>query len=486
MSIRRHAAINFVGQVVPLVAALLSIPFYLQIYGDVRYGVMAVVWLLIGYFGLFDLGLSQATAQRLARVASADHGAAATVLWTALSLSACLGLLGGLVAWAVASLYITHGLGLDTALLGEINAALPWVALAIPTVTLSGVLFGALQASERFVALNSVQVATGLLVQFLPLVGAWWWGALLDVALPAVVLSRVAALGLLVLLQMGRGRPALQGRWSRHEAVQLLGFGGWVTLSSVVGPMMVVLDRFLIGTFAGARAVSAYTIPFQLAERVTLPASALSQALFPRLAGAVNSQARIAASTSALVTLARLSAPLVALSMLGAEPFLRWWLSDALGLSAAQAARWLLLGFWFNGLALVWHTCLQAAGRPALIAKCHLLELLPYLAALYLAIQSGGAVAAAVVFCARAGADLLMLAACGGGLGRSIVALAAPTAWLLLNLAAASQAANAGALGLALATATSLATLAWALNGARGAWRLALRGLPGPVDKDAQ
>ena len=137
MSIRRNTAYNLLGSVIPLAVSLVTIPIYMGLIGEARYGVLAIAWLLLGYFGLFDLGLGRATAQRIAALRDGTAEERARTFWTALAMNLGLGVIGGLIIWPVAAYFFGNVFKIEDALRPEVQAAVPWLILAVPMATVS-------------------------------------------------------------------------------------------------------------------------------------------------------------------------------------------------------------------------------------------------------------------------------------------------------------------------------------------------------------
>jgi O-antigen/teichoic acid export membrane protein len=408
MSVRKHTAYNLIGAMAPIAVSLVAIPIYIRLIGEARYGVLATVGAFLGYFGIFDLGLGAATAQRIASIGDSSPERVASNFWTALIMNGALGLCGGALVWPLSVYFFTHVFNVEAALRSELVSALPWLSVAVPVMTVSGVLVGTLQGRSKFLELNIISGATTFLMQTVPLFVAWAQGPDLSWLLPATVLTSMSSLCAMAWrcgLHVTAGRPP---SFDRDQARSLLSFGGWVTVSSVVGPLMVVLDRFAIGATMGTKAVAYYTVPFQLASRSTIVPNALTSALFPRLA-----QAGGTAGDALAIGAIRLLAAVMTLPLLGAvlliTPFLQLWIGFDFAANANGAAQVLLLGFWINGLALVPFQLLQAMGRPRTNALIHLVELLPYLVALYGGLRFWGLLGAAIAFTVRVFADMLLL-----------------------------------------------------------------------------
>ena len=94
------------------------------------------------------------------------------------------------------------------------------------------------------------------------------------------------------------------------------------------------------------------------------------------------------------------------------------------------------LGLWFNRQAYIPASRLQAQGRPDLLAKCHLAEIVPYLAVLAIALHAWGALGAAIAWSLRVMVDAIVLFSLDGGISRVFIPSLAPL--LLLAAVAAS------------------------------------------------
>lgn len=428
MSIKRHTLYNLSGSLAGLAISLVTVPLYIHHIGAARYGALAIVWLLLGYFGLFDLGMGRATAQAVA-TDGAQTDRLRQIVWSALAVNLVMGLLGGGVLWLVGDVLIAHLLHASVAMRAEIIQALPWVAAALPLATVSSVIQGALQGRSQFLLLNSLSVFGSALFQIIPLLIAIFVSVSLAWLIPAAVLAR--SVGALIMWILG-GRVLRLGAPSlprRAVILRLFKFGAWVTVTSIVGPILDGVDRLAIGAMVSAQAVAFYTVPYQLATKGQVLAGSLAGALFPRLAS-VNSSEAERLLIESIAGLSAILTPLICVAVVLIHPFLSLWISPQFAARASLPGQILLIGAWMNLQARIPLSYLLASGRPDLPAKFHLAELIPYLGALWLGIATGGVAGVAVAWTVRVGVDALLLAIAGGILA-SLVSRLLPSALLV-------------------------------------------------------
>ena len=409
--IAHSTLINLAGLLIPTVVSLATVPLYLRWIGEVRYGVLLLAFTLLGYFGAFDLGLGRAVAQRVARQESSEERN--RTFWTAFILSAVMGVLGGIVLYFFGHWLFADIFHIPATLRGEAQKAIPWLAAIVPLIALISVLAGALEARQAFLSLNASQIVGVIGLQTFPLLSVALGHGSIAALIAAALAGRLV--GVLVMFWLTARRLPFVGWPALHRAEigPLLRFGGWISVSGAVIPLLTIIDRLIIGARLGAAAVTAYTVPFNLTQRLTYLPYALSTTLFPRFSQTQSEDAK-GLLQQAVTTLAAIQTPFIVLAILLMHPFLTLWIGAALAAKMAPVAIILLLGIRINGPAYIPNAYMPAQGRPDLMTKFYLAELIPFLLILWALIAWLGIVGAALAWALRSSADAIFCFAATG------------------------------------------------------------------------
>ncbi|NQW95154.1 MAG: flippase [Polaromonas sp.] len=413
MAMIRNVAWTLAGLGLPLLVGAAALPFLIARIGVESVGILTLVWALIGYFSLFDFGLGRALTQQISVNLTSDRLhhvpslAKSGVLFTL-----CTGVLGGLLLAALSSPMAHRWLGVSAALQDSAAVSLCIAAFGIPLTTATTGLRGILEAYGAFRIANVLRLALGVANFGLPALCVVWFG-------PSLVWMIVSLVGarLLVLvghwLAVNRLLPAEWQRtpFSRAQLSKLFSFGAWMTVSNIVGPLMVTADRFVIAAVLGAQVVAFYTVPSEMLMRMLILPTALTTVLFPQLA------ALLVGDRAAAARLYRKCLGWIAVTM---TPFClaialssHWGLSLWLGAPFADQS-WLVVviltvGIWVNSIAFVPFAAVQASGQVQRIAKIHVMELLFYVPLLVYSVKQFGLTGAAVAWVVRVAVDLVFM-----------------------------------------------------------------------------
>jgi O-antigen/teichoic acid export membrane protein len=406
-SLKRNALFNFLGSTLPILVSLVTVPLYLKHVGAARYGVLAIVWMLQGYFGYFDLGLSAATSNRIAQLSEASAAERESVLWTALVLNAGFGIVGGIALFTVGRLLLAQ-FHIDGALNAEVIASLPWMACSVPVATVTGVFVGALAGRERFAALNAAQLVGTFIFQIVPLATSIVVGPYLQYVIPGAILGSLFSLLLLIGVVAVVFPLRFAGRPRKANIRPLFAYGAWITVTNLISPLLEAADRLLIGSILGPQAVAYYQVPFNLAVRLRILPGVVARTLFPRL-----SALQVASATELAIAAVRglvaVMTPLIVFGIFLIHPFLVLWTGKAFAEKSVVIGQMILVGVWVNSIAYIPFNHLQAIGRPDIVARFHLIELLPFVGFLWWALHSFGLPGAAFAWSVRCAVDSILL-----------------------------------------------------------------------------
>ena len=251
----KNSLLNLIGQILPLLIALIALPIVVKGLGNARFGLLTLAWTFLGYFNFFDLGLGRAATRFIASaLGRGETERVPELLVTALLTQLLFGTLAALLMMVSAPWLVRAVLDEQTIMLsGEALTILRSVALGMPIVMVSSSLSGALEAAQRFDLVNLIRVPVNTASFAIPLAGV-----LMGLSLPVIVLlllagRAVALSGYLFFVRRTIGSFGLQhGRVALLR--EMLSFGGWIMVSGLTVPTLAYAERLLIASTLGIAA----------------------------------------------------------------------------------------------------------------------------------------------------------------------------------------------------------------------------------------
>jgi O-antigen/teichoic acid export membrane protein len=403
---------NLLGTGAPLFVAIFAIPVLIEGLGIARFGVLTIAWMVVGYFSLFDMGLGRALTKLVAeKLGQGQDGEIPSLVWTAISLMAVLGVLGAVVIALISPWLVGNILKIPVELRSETIIAFYLLALSIPIVIISTGLRGVLEAHQRFDLVNAVRIPLGISTFLAPVVVLPFSNSLAIVvaSLVCVRLVSLIAYGFLCFFVEPNLRYSIAVR--RALIWPLVNFGGWMTVTNIVSPLMVYMDRFIIGAVLSMTAVSYYATPYEVVTKLFIIPGALMGVLFPAFSAALAQDRQHASDLfDRAVNYIFISLfPVVLIIVTFSDEILTLWLGSDFSNNSSLVLQLLAVGVLINSHAHVPFGLIQGAGRPDIIAKLHLLELPFYSLILWWSLNTFGIYGAACAWVVRVSVDAILM-----------------------------------------------------------------------------
>ncbi|MES2579470.1 MAG: flippase [Pseudomonadota bacterium] len=411
MSIKAHTIWNIAGSAVPLLVAAVAIPSLVHSLGVESFGILTLIWTLIGYFSLFDLGLGRAITHHVSsKLQTVPMAEIINRINVGLIYALIAGLLGSVLILVLAEPLSSSWIKVSSNIQNQTYLAFIFSALAIPFVALSSGMKGVLEAFGQFDRVNVVRIFQGITTFALPILSVHIYGPNLGAIALLLGLSRVVVL-LLYLLFISKhvGKHWLSSFGNLKFDLSLLKFGAWMTLSNIVSPLLIYLDRFVISSVMGGQVVAYYTVPFEILTRLLIIPGAMGSALFPKLTSEYHNESESVGQLlkNSLITITLVMTVLCLLVFMLYQPLVSWWISKEFADASSEVASFLVIGIWMNSIGFIIYTAVQAKVGAKQTALLHLTELALFIPMLYIFLVEMGIVGAAIAWTIRVSFDAL-------------------------------------------------------------------------------
>lgn len=409
----RNALINLLGQGIPLLIGIVAIPFVVRGLEPARFGILSLAWVFLGLSGwFFNFGLARATTRFVAQaLGKGEEEQVPRLVWTAVTVQAVLGLVAALIFIGIVPLLVESILNIPAELRGEAKATLYVLALVMPVVLVSNCLSGVLEAAQRFDLVNVVRIPSNASVFLMPLIGLNLGLGLVGMV-GLIAISRCVAACALLALSL-RVMPKIKKFSVSFSHVRpFFTYSSWVTVTNVVGPVLMYLERFLITLLLSTTALGYYTAPYEAVIRLWVIPVSLFMIMLPAFSylEAIEDRQRVGTlfARSVKYVLVVLG-PVVLILVLFADDILRIWLGGDFASQSKVVMQILAVGVLVSGLAYIPYALLNGIGRPDITAKFHLLELPLHIGVTWFLVSRWGIAGAATAWTIRAALDALLL-----------------------------------------------------------------------------
>lgn len=418
MSLKKNTIWSFFGSAAPMLLGLITIPYLIKNIHVEAFGILTLVWSLIGYFSVFDFGIGRALTHQVSSSISQelDHELP-SIIKTGLLFMLVTGLLGGLILALISTKLGANWLNVSKGLESDTIKCLLIASIGIPLTTITSGLKGILEGYEDFKSASLLRLVLGITNFGLPALSVFLLNNSLQYMVLSLVLARfIVMIAHLVVINKRISIYSLMvaSLADKVKIKSLLSFGAWMTLSNIISPLMVTADRFLISYILGASLVAFYTVPFDFIVRLLIIPAALTGVLFPRFSYLFKNdidKIRELYKKSFLAILLAMGGISIILAI-GSHFGLTIWLGKSFADNSWKIASILSIGLVFNSLAQIPHALIQASGDVKLTSIIHLCEFVFYLPLLYAALHFYGLIGAAFIWVLRVFADLLILSIC--------------------------------------------------------------------------
>ena len=411
-TIAKNTFYNLVGYIIPFGIAVVLIPPLVKELGDERFGILNLVWIVIGYFSLFDFGIGKTLTKIIAeKIGLNKEEEIPGIFWTSIFLMAVISFLGAVILIFFSNDLVNHFFNISNSLKPETFKSFIMIALIIPFITTTAGFRGVLEAYQKFKVINILRIILGAFTFIIPLFCLFFTTDLFWIV-TSLVFMRIV-IWILYLLQCFKINNSIKSKfgYSRELIKPVLKMSGWIAIANIAAPIIIYSDRFFIGGLISASAVTYYATPYEVVTRLWVIPAALVSVLFPIFSSSYSNNPELSKKlfSKGIKFIFLFLFPIVFLMVVFSREGMDLWLGEKFSQNSSLILQIFAIGILINSIAYIPFHFFQGIGKPDIPAKINLIELPVYVLLMWFFIIKMGTIGAALVWLFRIVIDALIL-----------------------------------------------------------------------------
>lgn len=408
----RNSLFNLIGNIIPLILAVIVIPIIINHFGKERFGMLTILWAIIGYFNFIDFGVSRALTIIISeKLATNKVREIPSLINTALVIVTFFSLLGTFILLLSSQWLVYNKLQISYDLRGETLNSLYIIALSVPIIALTSSLKAITIAYQKFFFINIQRLLLSSIMFLSPLIIIFFSNSLtpiislLFIGRIIIFISYIKYTNKIITYLIKNVKIKI------YLLKQILKFGGWLTITNIIGPVMVYLDRVIMGIWIPVKSVTYYSSVHEVVTKILILPGSIMNVIFPAFSYtyAKNPNKSLNLLRKSIISIFILLFPILFFFITFTKEILSTWLGNDFLINSSLIMQILLIGIFFNSIAQIYFFFIQGIGKPNITAIIHIIELPIYLFFLWYLIQKYGIKGAAFVWTFRVVLDTVVL-----------------------------------------------------------------------------
>ena len=386
-NIQKNVIFSGLGYMLPIMAALITIPVMVKHLGTDLYGLYAICISLVGGMTLVDLGVGQTIVKFVAEYEVTNKRHEVKPLLDIALLIYCLiglGSAGILYVFSPEMATLFYQVN-NQRILAQQVLHLTAVALFFSYVTQFFV--NVCRAYHRFdipAIIQNIGSLGGILLSSILLIFGY---GLIEVMIAYIVIYAVGlAYAYVACLRILPSGVTFGFAFNQVVFQRVIGFSFYVFVNNFVSAVTSRADKLLIGAIIGAEAVTFYQVPYTIAQMANGIVHSLVQVVFPHFSelASLNEEHKLLQLYKRVTQAVLLLSMLIAVLLLsvGGE-FLKLWLSPAFAEQSTLTLQIMAAYFFLQSNIVTSYWVVQSKGNAKLIALVSIIGITIYLISVY-------------------------------------------------------------------------------------------------------
>ncbi|GAB6283115.1 MAG: O157 family O-antigen flippase [Ignavibacterium sp.] len=411
-SITKNTSYNLLGYTIPILFALFFIPRIIDGLGKERFGILSLVWIVIGYLSFLDLGIGRSLTKIIAeKLGTRKTDEIPVIFWTSLILIFLMSIFISLIIAYFIPTSFVNLLKISATLKPETEKIIILVVLSLPIITTTSALRGTIEAYQRFEIVNSIRILLGVFTFLGPIIILSFINSLFWIVVFLISLRLLIWFFYLFFCFHVNKELLKNFKFNFNSIRPLLKFGFWISIANIIGPLLLYSDRVFLGMLVSAVAITYYSTPYEVISKLLIIPSALVSVLLPVFSANFYTDSQktkqLFITSSKFILL--IIFPIVLLVVLFSFESLSIWLGNEFSLNSTRVLQFLSVGILMNCLSLIPNIFFQGTGTPKVPTLINLSELPMYILLMWISIKYWNILGAAITYMFMATIDAFLM-----------------------------------------------------------------------------